>query len=683
MRRWLAAVAALVVVSGCASGGSAVPPAEAPPTPGAAPAAPASTSPAVSTAPPAIAVVRISAETLTPRAGDTIRVRPAAVDAGGAVLDGVELRLRAPERQLDVLDDSSLVALREGEAVVTVEAFRGRLPAVADSSERLTLRILPAPLEGLELTAPDRMYADTRSEARARALTTTGRPRELEPPITWSSSDQGVLRVSEAGGLDAVAPGTATLSASAETRSARATIRVVPNPIARMELRPAFADLEVGEVVHLSARALDGRGGVVDDVPFDWAVEVVDGGLEGDARVDVDGAFVADAPGTYRVVATTGSRAAAAEVRARARPARRPVALVGRRGLPAGAGQTTGLRVFEGVDGRDYAYTGTRTTGTLYAWDVTEPARPALTDSVKLAGSRILDIQIDADATLAAVADGGGPSGRGGVSLLDLLDPGHPRRIGRPIDTGARAAPGVWIEGNLLYVAHDARELRVLDISDPETPRPVGGWAPEAVGAVVHDVSVKDGFAYLSCGADGLVILDVGAGIVGGTPAAPRLVSRYAYRYRLGDEVLGNAHRAVRYRNWVFVADRAEGCGACVNGPRGYVRVLDVADIERPVQVARYRVPEAGVRELWAEDDRLYVGYGQAGVRIVDLSGELRGDLWRQGRETGWFMTSRAGVDADDGAGAAMSLAAQPYEGRLFVTDRDSGLWILQPAADR
>jgi hypothetical protein len=30
-----------------------------------------------------------------------------------------------------------------------------------------------------------------------------------------------------------------------------------------------------------------------------------------------------------------------------------------------------------------------------------------------------------------------------------------------------------------------------------------------------------------------------------------------------------------------------------------------------------------------------------------------------------------------------MSLAAQPYEGRLFVTDRDSGLWILQPAADR
>lgn len=678
MRRRIAAVAALVVVSGCASGGSAAPPISGPTPATTGPVGtPAEASPppaAASAAPSAVALVRITAGTLTPRAGDTIRVRPAALDARGAVLSGIDLRLRVPERQLAILDDSSLVALREGEAVVTVEAFRDGLPAVADSSGRLALRILPAPLESLELAAPDRMYAGTRAAARVQTATTTGRPREVEPRITWRSSDQGVLRVSEAGGLEAVAPGTATLSASAETRSARATIRVVPNPIVRVELRPAFADLEVGEVVHLSARALDARGGAVDDVPFDWAVEVVSEGLDGDARADVDGTFVANAPGTYRVVAAAGSHAAATEIRARARPARRPVALVARRDLPAGAGQTTELRVFEGVDGRDYAYTGTRTTGTLYAWDVTDGATPQLTDSVKVEGSRVVDVQIDADATLAAAADGGGRGGRGSVSLFDLLDPGHPGRVGKPIDAGERGEPAVWIEGDLLYMTHDAGELRVLDISDPATPRPVGGWALEAVGAVIHDVSVKDGFAYLSCGADGLVILDVGAGIAGGTPTAPRLVSRYTYRYRLGDEILGNAHRAVRYRNWVFVTDRAEGCGACVNGPRGYVRVLDVADIERPVQVARYRVPEAGVRDLWAEDDRLYVGYGQAGVRIVDLAGELKGDLWRQGRETGWFMT---------GSAAAMSLTAQPYEGRLFVTDRDSGLWILRPAADR
>lgn len=675
MRRWAAAVPALVLAAACASGGSAVLP-----TTGATPAgaasgvAPEARTPDARAIPGPLAVLRLTAETVTPRAGDTIRVRPAALDARGAGLGGIELRLKAPERQLEVLDDSSLVALREGKAVVTVEAFRDGRPVVVDSSDRLELRIQPAPLERLDLFAPQRMYAGTRADARVRALTTTGRPRELEPEVTWRSSDQGVIRVSEAGGLDAVAPGTATISASVETRSARAEVRVVPNPIARVELRPAFADLEVGEVIHLSARALDGRDAVVEGVPLEWAVEVVDGGLERDARVDGDGAFVANTPGTYRVVVAAGAHAAAAEIRARSRPARRPVDLVARRPLPSGAGQATVLRVFEGVDGRDYAYTGTSTAGTLYAWDVTDPVRPMLTDSMKLGGPRVYDVQIDADATLAAAADG-----RGGVSLFDLLDPGHPRRIGPPIDAGARGATGVWLEGSLLYVTHDARDLRILDISDPATPRPVGGWALDAEGRVLHDVSVKDGFAYLSYGADGLVILDVGAGIADGTPTAARLVSRYTYSYRLGDETLGNAHRALRYRNWVFVADQADGCDACVNGPRGYVRVLDVADIEHPVQVARYRVPEAGVRDLWAEDDRLYVGYGQAGVRIVDLSGELRGDLWRQGRETGWFMT----VTPDGGPTGAMSEAAQPYEGRLFVTDRDSGLWILQPAADR
>ena len=42
------------------------------------------------------------------------------------------------------------------------------------------------------------------------------------------------------------------------------------------------------------------------------------------------------------------------------------------------------------------------------------------------------------------------------------------------------------------------------------------------VGRYLHDIQVKDGFAYLAYFKDGLVILDVGNGMKGGTPENPQ-----------------------------------------------------------------------------------------------------------------------------------------------------------------
>jgi hypothetical protein len=59
----------------------------------------------------------------------------------------------------------------------------------------------------------------------------------------------------------------------------------------------------------------------------------------------------------------------------------------------------------------------------------------------------------------------------------------------------------------------------------------------------------------------------------------------------------------------------------------------------------------------------------------VDISGELRGDLYRQGREIGWFMT-------EDGSGAAPNMTvtwgAQPYKGLIYASDGASGLWVVE-----
>jgi hypothetical protein len=165
-----------------------------------------------------------------------------------------------------------------------------------------------------------------------------------------------------------------------------------------------------------------------------------------------------------------------------------------------------------------------------------------------------------------------------------------------------------------------------------------------------------------------VVILDVGAGTHGGTAREPTFVSSFGYN--------GNTHVVWRERDYLFMGDEIFGCAECINGPRGYIHVVDVSDIEHPVEVARYEVPEAGTHNIWVEDEVLYIAYYQGGLRIVDVSGELRGDLYRQGREIGWFHTA-----AEEGEGMVtgqpMAWGPQPFKGNVFVSDLNSGLWVL------
>ena len=236
-------------------------------------------------------------------------------------------------------------------------------------------------------------------------------------------------------------------------------------------------------------------------------------------------------------------------------------------------------------------------------------------------------------------------------------------------------ADHVWIEGDIVYAVHNGTNaVHIVDISDPVNPANVGRWQVENPARSLHDIMVLDGLAYLSYWDDGLVVLDVGAGIKGGKPIEPQFVSQYKYRTQHGAESYGNTHHAIRYKNYVFLGDEIFGCSECVNGPRGHVHVVDVTNIEDPREVGTYRVPEAGGHNLWAEDDKLYVAYYQAGLRVVDISGELRGDLYRQGREIGWYMTEDTeGLNPNK----TDAWGPQPYKGNIFVSDFSSGLWIV------
>ncbi len=361
--------------------------------------------------------------------------------------------------------------------------------------------------------------------------------------------------------------------------------------------------------------------------------------------------------------------------------------LVGR--APVVHTRTTDVAVFRGVDGRHYAYHGTFGgcpgcgAGKMYAWDVTDPANPRLTDSVAVDAMIINDVAVNAAGTLAVLTREGAQSRRNGIVILDLKDPAHPRPVGEYWETLTGGAHNLWIDGDRAYVVDQgASDMAIIDLSLPNDPREVGRFGlTDRPNRFLQDVSVKDGLAYLSYWNDGLVIVDVGNGVAEGTQRRPKLVGQYRYRVQWRGQQYGNTAYAFPYTNaagkkYVFVGDQIMPRDANL-GRRfdtgGYVHVLDVTDPFAPREVAAYSAPSSGVHAFHIANDTMYVAAWGGGLRAVDVSGNLSGDL--RGREIAALPTTDARAAVPD---FPFAWHAVPHNGLVFASDFNSGLWIAR-----
>jgi len=361
--------------------------------------------------------------------------------------------------------------------------------------------------------------------------------------------------------------------------------------------------------------------------------------------------------------------------------------LVGR--APVTRTRTTDVAVFRGVDGRDYAYHGSFggcpgcIAGRMYAWDVTDPAHPRLTDSVTVDATIINDVAVNAAGTLAVFTREGAQSRRNGIVVLDLKDPAHPRPVADYWETLTGGAHNLWIDGDKAYVVDQGGgDMAIIDLSLPSDPREIGRWGiPNQPNRFLQDVAVKDGLAYLSYWNDGLLVVDVGNGIQQGTPRRPKLVGQYRYRVEWRGERYGNTAYAFPYTNaagkkYVFVGDQIMPREANL-GQRfatgGYVHVVDMSDPMSPREVAAYSVPNSGVHSFWIANDTMYVAAWTGGVRAVDVSGNLTGEL--RNREIAAITTSDAQAAIRD---FPFAWAAVPHNGLIYASDFNSGLWIVR-----
>jgi hypothetical protein len=631
---------------------------------------------------PALATVRIEPAEVAVQVGDTVRLRATGEDSAGHAVPDVAIRWFQPGGYFEGKVDSTGLVTGGSTGTLTVSALVSPRAGGPPATGFARVTVLPQPATRLELTGQaNRLYVGQSIEVAAIPYSANNDRRYDQ--VVWKSDAPTIVSASPLGRLSGVRPGRARISAKAGKAVRTFEVTVVRNPVMSLKLDPSAGSVRTGEAVRFGFKALDRAGRVVDDVTPEWSLS------PGDGQIGGDGVFVADLPGTYRVTARFAGQMAEANIDVRSRDVRRPATLVGRVPLRFSAGE-----FWLHPDGR-HGYL-TTLGDRVYAIDVSNPAAPAITDSVVVDARTINDVMTTEDGKFGVLTREGASTRKNGIVVLSFEDPAHPKPIAEFTETVTGGVHSTFIYRGYVYLTDDATgSLRVIDIRDPYKPHQVARWQtrPDEAGNFLHDVDVKDGLAYLSYWNEGLVILDVGNGIKGGSPENPKFVSQYKYDlnalYREVEAVGGpgfirGTHTAWRAGKYVFVGDEVfsatprstEGRGVVGLGRAyGRLHVLDVSDLERPREVAYYEPKDGGSHNVWVAGDTLYMGDYQGGLRVLDISGELRGDLLRQGREITHVVTGdSSGVVPN----AANAWGAIYRNGFIYVPDIDSGLWIVK-----
>ena len=485
--------------------------------------------------------------------------------------------------------------------------------------------------------------------------------------VTWSSDNEGFASVSATGLVTGVAPGTVGIIATSEARSGRAQLGVAGASVA---ITSGPTGPRQGDVVVYTAETRDSQGAVLEDPTLTLSVVPSSAGL-----FAADGRFVGYTPGPAEIVAATSGPADTLKITIGARGLSGTFSVVGQGAVTERL--TSDLWVYG-----DNAYTGTRAchSGTglcgdrLLVWDISNPAVPVLTDSVVVDAFSVLDVKIRSDGAIAVITHQGG-SRPNGITLLDLGDPAHPTVITDFTSGFEVAVHNMWVEGNHVYAvlpgftAGGLRVgLRVIDISNPANPTEVAFVSIDGL----HDVYVRDGLLFLSViGRGALIIMDVGNGIAGGSPTNPVEVGRV-------QTAGGQTHNAWYWptTGYVFVGEEDFGTP-------GRMHVIDASDLSNPVEVATFRVPGAPPHNFWLDENRaiLFMAWFTEGVIALDVSGELLGVLEKQGRQIAKVLYDGSGICPIGTAGAGTcTWAPQLHNGLIYVSDMNSGLWVLRPS---
>jgi plastocyanin len=633
--------------------------------------------------PPKAATVEVSPTKIEAHVGEKLKFTVVAKDAAGKVLEVKPMVWFAVPPDIAGADADGMVVFR-APGVVTVGAVVAGKPGF---SQVTVLVPPPAKVDVAPMARAIVVGGSTVVTAVARSENGDSR---TDATIRWTSKSPAIVQVDDAGLVKAVAPGNAVLTASAGPASGQVTVRVVADTIQKLAVTPATTTAKTGDVIRFAAKAEGTKGADAKDLLTNWSVS------GHGATMYADGAFVAELPGTYEVTASVGRHTAVGSVVVTPRNVERGIEIVSH--IPTKNTDGAVIQTAEEWIVGNHLYYST-IADKLFSYDISDPAHPKALDTMKADARLINDLSTTPDEKVGVFTREAASNRKNGIVFFDPSDAAHLKVISEYTETVTGGVHSAYISGHYVYVTDDATgSLRVIDFADPNKPKEVARWQTEkseaqyiaspfdegmvSVGRYLHDLQVKDGLAYLAYWRDGLVILDVGNGIKGGSPENPKLVAQYKFNHfeLYGNGWIAGTHTTFRYKNYVFVGDEVLPSNFEIDSKeripaRGVLHVMDVSDIEHPREVAMYEVPEGAVHNVWADNDILYAGGYGGGGRVLDISGELRGNLYRQGREIATFWS---GDPNGYRANLPFMWGAQPANGMIFFNDINSGIWIVK-----
>ena len=531
---------------------------------------------------------------------------------------------------------------------------------------------------------PTQVYAGTTIPLNIVVTDEMGMTRD-DVQVRLDSSDPSVADSDPFFNLSAKQTGTTNLTVSHGDISSQVAIEVIDFPATGVTIESETDLARTGDVIHFEVKVSDADGNKISDAPVYYSFQGVADDVSSTASglIKQDGRFVADEPGMYTVMASAGPYAAQKTVKITPRDVAREIELVGQGSVSDK--HTSDFWVWEGVDGRDYAVTGTwGADGKAYFWDVTNPGSIFKIDSIQVDARTVNDVKISEDGTLCIISREGASNRKNGIVIIDVTNPSEAEIISTFTENLTGGVHNLFIDKGYVYALSAGQKYFVIDIKDPKQPKIVSKFELETPAHAIHDVWVQDGIAYSSNWSDGLQLVDVGNGIAGGSPKNPQPFASYAYPS-------GANHAAFPFKSkstdkfYVIGGDEIFPYGLDVNKENmagGFLHFIDFSDLDNPDEIARFEVPNAGSHNYWVDEENelLYAAFYNGGVRVVDISGELMGDLYKQGREVAWIIPGDPNGYIPN---APFTWGAQPYKGHIFYSDWNSGLWAAKLAPEK
>ena len=550
---------------------------------------------------------------------------------------------------------------------------------------------------------PSKLYAGTVTPFKVSIIDLAGMERD-DVALVLQSSDHSKASFDALYNLEAKKTGTVTLSAKAGGITESFQVRIAKNPVRNITLGFEKKEIRTGDVLHVKASALNRAGRLVNDAPINYAffgkAEYGEYGLPASGLITADGRFVAETAGVYTIVATSGTYSSQKSIKVVPRNVQKEVRLVGH-GLISDV-KSGDLWVWAGVGkhaGKDFAATGSIFgNGEAYFWDVTDPANMVIIDTVKVDARNVNDVKISENGLIGVISREGASNRKNGFVILDVSDPYDVKILSAFNDDMTGGVHNTFIYDNHVYAVNNGRKYDVINIEDPQNPFRVGVFQLNTPGHAIHDVWIENGIAYSSNWHDGIVAVDIGGLTFSeksrsdvkfnpllmkagqGSPSNPVKMTSFPDRK-------GRNHSAFPFLSestgdfYIIAGDEVfpNGLENLINNrpssPRGGFHFVNFNDPDNPKEDAVYLVPEAGSHNQWVYGDILLAAFYQGGIRILDISGELLGDLYKQGREIGHYLPQhRKGIIPN----APMVWGAQPYKNYIFLSDMNSGLYCIE-----